>query len=84
MVALSSNGVLDQLADCFTADVARRVLAVSLDPQRQARIDELARKANDGELTDEERREYADSIEAMDLVGILKATARLALSRHPT
>ncbi|HEY2416133.1 MAG TPA: hypothetical protein VGI40_28080 [Pirellulaceae bacterium] len=86
MVAATSNGILDQvldpLADCLTPDVAKRILAVALEPRRQMRIDELAQKANDGLLTDEERREYADYVEAMDLIGILKATARLALSRH--
>jgi len=86
MVAASSTGILDQvldpLADCLTPEVASRILAVSLEPQRQLRIDELAQKANEGLLTEEERREYAEYVEAMDLVGILKATARLALSRH--
>jgi len=88
MVALNSNGVLDQvldpMADCLTPEVAKRILSVSLEPKRQTRIDELAEKANEGTLSEEERREYADYVEAMDVVGILKATARLALSRHPT
>jgi len=88
MVALTSNGVLDQVldpvADCLTPEVARRILSVALEPKRQLRIDELAQKANEGTLTDEERREYSDYVEAMDVVGILKATARLALSRQAT
>ncbi len=86
MVAASSTGILDQvldpLADCLTPEVATRILAVSLEPQRQFRINELAQKANEGLLSEEERREYAEYVEALDLVGILKATARLALSRH--
>jgi hypothetical protein len=86
MVAATSTGILDQvldpLADCLTPEVARRILAVSLEPTRQARIDELAAKSNEGLLSEDERREYAEYVEAMDLVGILKATARLALSRH--
>lgn len=86
MVAATSTGILDQvldpLADCLTPEVAQRILAVSLEPKRQLRINELAQKANEGLLTQEEQREYAEYVEAMDLVGILKATARLALSRH--
>jgi hypothetical protein len=86
MVAATSSGILDQvldpLADCLTPEVAQRILAVSLEPKRQVRIDELAQKANEGLLSEDERREYAEYVEAMDVVGILKATARLALSRH--
>jgi hypothetical protein len=86
MVAATSSGILDEvldpLANCLTPEVAKRLLAVTLEPKRQARIDELAQKANHGALSEDERREYADYIEALDLIGILKATARLALSRQ--
>jgi hypothetical protein len=41
----------------------------------------LAAKAGTGELTGTEREEYEEFIDAMDLVGILKAKARDALLR---
>jgi hypothetical protein len=76
------DSILDPFTDCFTPEVAARILAVRLDPRRQARIDELAVKANEGQLSEAEDREYAGYIEALDLVGIIKAKARLALTRQ--
>jgi hypothetical protein len=85
MAASAAHTVLEQifdsLADCITPDVARRIEEIHLDPQAQVRIDELARKANRGVLTDEERAQYEDFIEAMDLLGIFQAKARFALSQ---
>jgi hypothetical protein len=75
------NRVLDPFVDCFTLEVAQSILAVRLDPQLQARLDELAAKANEGLLTEAENDEYGGYIEALDLVAILKAKARAVLSR---
>src|SRR4051812_23693422 len=74
------NNILDPVTDCLTPEVAQKILAVRLDPRVQARLDELAEKANEGLLTDVEREEYALYIEALDLVAIVKAKARAALS----
>jgi hypothetical protein len=87
MVTASPTSILDQLLDplteCLTPDVARRIVAVSLDPDVQSQINDLAAKANEGTLTDDERTRYAEFIEAMDLVGIIKAKARLVLASRP-
>jgi hypothetical protein len=84
MVTASTSSILDQildpLAECLTPEVARRIVAVSLDPEMQSQIDELASKANDGSLSEEERIRYSEFIEAMDLVAIIKAKARLILA----
>ena len=45
-----------------------------------ARITQLAAKANEGELSPEERAEYEDYVEAVDLIGILKAKAGALLA----
>ena len=86
MVIASPKSVLDEildpLAECFTPDVARRIVAISLTPQKQARIDELAAKANEGLLSEAERLDYEAYIEALDLLGIVKAKARLALAQR--
>jgi hypothetical protein len=71
--------VLDPLAECFTPEVARRIVAISLDPAIQSQLDRLAEKANEGQLTEAERGEYAELIEALDILGILKAKARVSL-----
>ena len=75
------DDILDPVADCLTPDVARRLTQLRLNPATQARIDELAGKANEGLLTPDERAEYADIVEGLDFLGILKAQARSVMAR---
>jgi hypothetical protein len=46
------------------------------DPQLEARIEELARKSTEGELTEDERAEYAGYVRANKFVAILKRQAQ--------
>jgi hypothetical protein len=46
------------------------------------RLDRLAAKANEGQLTDDERQEYEEFVEGIDLMGILKARARTVLAQR--
>lgn len=46
------------------------------DPALQRRIEELASKSNEGELTEEERAEYAGYVRANKFVAILKRQAK--------
>ena len=73
--------ILDPLAECLTREVATRILEVRLDQDIQARVDQLAAKANEGGLTAEERVEYEAVIEKADLLGIFKSLARQVLAR---
>ena len=57
---------LDPVTDCLTPAVAERIVGVRVDPQTQTRLDELAEKANLGQLTEEEREEYTEYVEGMD------------------
>jgi hypothetical protein len=70
---------LRPLAACLTPEVAQRIVSLQLDAQSQARLDELAAKANEGQLTDDERQEYEEFVEGIDLMGILQARARTVL-----
>ena len=72
--------VLEPVARCFTPDVARQIVALRAAPTLQARLDELARKANEGELSEEEREQYEAYVEAIDLISILQAKARKMLA----
>ena len=73
---------LRPFAKCLTPEVAQRIVDLELDPHAQSRLDELATKANEGHLTDEERREYEEFVEGIDLMGILKTRARTVLVKH--
>jgi hypothetical protein len=73
--------VLEPVTDILTPDVAQGIADMRADPQLQARLDELASKANQGQLTDAERQEYADYVDAIDFIGIFQAKARAVLAR---
>ena len=75
--------ILEPVAECFTEPVARRLAELRADPQAQARIDALAEKANDGQLTADEEVEYKQLIDVIDLLSILQAKARAYLREHP-
>ena len=74
-----ADRMLQPVTDCFTPDVARRIVEARLDDETQFLIDDLARKANRGTLTEVERQQYAEFVEYIDLVGIIKAKARVLL-----
>lgn len=62
---------------------ADAVIGFQVDPDLQARIEELARKSTEGELTEDERAEYAGYVRANKFVAILKRQAQqIANSRH--
>ena len=62
---------------------ADAVISFQADPALQARIEELARKSTEGELTEDERAEYAGYVRANKFVAILKRQAQqIANSRH--
>src|SRR3712207_595030 len=68
--------ILDPVAQCFTPEVAQRVVDLRADPTVQARIEELADKCNEGTITPEELAEYDAYIHAMDVVAVLQKKAR--------
>ena len=72
--------VLEPVARCFTPDVARQIASLRADPALQARLDDLASKANEGELSEGEREQYEAYVEAIDLIAILQAKARKILA----
>lgn len=82
MVTNVADQMLEPIADCLTPEVAQRIVNAPISPQTQARIDELAVKANRGLLTPEEHAEYLEFVEYIDLVAIFKIKARQCLTRQ--
>jgi hypothetical protein len=76
--------LLDPVAEILTPEVARALVNLRAQPDVQARIDELAEKCNEGELTPVEQAEYGDIVEAIDFISILQAKARARLGRADT
>ena len=80
------TGLLDELLDplvgCFSRRVAQKLVALRADEKTQQRLNELAEKANEGELTEAEHQEYDFYVQAIDLIGVLQAKARRYLKNH--
>jgi hypothetical protein len=74
--------LLDPLARCLSAEGARELVRMRADRVAQARIDLLARKCNEGQLTPEEQNEYETYVHLGNMIAILKAKARLRLKRQ--
>lgn len=78
-----SPSVLDRLLEpitrCLNAESAKALAELRADAVAQARIDELAEKCTEGQLTSEERREYETYVHVGNLIAILQAKARLHL-----
>jgi hypothetical protein len=76
------NRVLDPLAHSLNREAATSILALRIDPEIQARAQVLAERANEGELTPEERDEYLSYVEAADLLAIFKLKAKRHLEAN--
>ncbi len=78
-----TTSVLDRLLDpisrCLTAESARALATMEADPVAQARIEELAEKCNEGQISAEERQEYETYVHVGNVLAILQAKARLHL-----
>jgi hypothetical protein len=90
MSKMSGSEILDAILEPVSAslneEAARKLIGLRANPKAQARIDKLARKCNEGQLTPEERDEYEAYVLAGDVVAILQAKARnllLTAGRFP-
>jgi hypothetical protein len=61
---------------------ADAVIGFRADPELLARIEELARRSTEGELTEDERAEYAGYVRANKFVAILKRQAQQIANSH--
>ena len=77
------NRLLDPIGRLLSPEVARKIVDYRFDAKAQTRIDKLARKCNEGELTDLERSEYETYVQAIDFIAILQAKARTLLKTTP-
>ncbi|HEY4311201.1 MAG TPA: hypothetical protein VGN12_17255 [Pirellulales bacterium] len=74
--AIHLDRLLQPQVNLLPADVASKVAALRADDATQQRIDYLAERANEGQLTTEESAEYAAYIQAIDVISVLQAKAR--------
>ena len=66
----------------LSTDQLRQMAHLPADSWLADRVDELAGKANEGHLTEEERAEYEAYIEANNLIAVLQAAAQFRLQHN--
>jgi len=79
--ATGLDGLLEPLSLRLDAESARRLVAFRIDPQVLARIEVLGDRANEGNLTADERSEDEAPINAADFISILRLKAQRHLAR---
>jgi hypothetical protein len=86
MTPIQQTAVLDRILDpvgrCMTPETARQLVSLRADPAAQARIEELADKNTEGELSDDERAEYETYVAANNFIAILQSKARAILAKN--
>ena len=83
---LSARYLVDITGRYYTTRQASLLDAAAsqADAETQARVDDLADKANEGTLSDQEKAEYRQLVEAFDIITILQAKARSLLDKQPS
>lgn len=71
---------LHPMADCLTPQSAARIASMKASDEVQNRIDELADKCNEGQLTPDERAEYEMFVWVGQYISGLQAKARRMLA----
>jgi hypothetical protein len=83
---MCATSILDRFFDPVTRILppvtAQQILDIRIDPELQSRLDALAEKANQGTLSAEEREQYEEFVEGLDLIAVFKLKARAALGRQ--
>lgn len=72
----------DPILGLFSVEQARRLVDYRGDESLQRRIEELAQKSNEGDLSDEEQAEYEGYVRANKFIAILQTKARRILNAH--
>ncbi len=71
----------DPILQFFTVKQAREIVNYKGDAKLRRRIEELAAKSNEGQLTDAQRAEYEGYLRANKFVALLQAKARKLLEK---
>lgn len=88
MVTTEAIPALDRLLEpvtrCLTLDALQQLANLHAYPDLQDRLESLADKSTEGELTADEREEYETYVHAIHVISILQAKARKRLAILPS
>ena len=74
--------IIEPQSGGFSNEHSRYILSLDFSSEQQARYAELAHKAQDGALTEEEETELDEFVTANALLTILQSKARISLRKH--
>ena len=74
------NQMLEPLTKDFGPETAKLFANIQATPEMVARLEVLAEKSNEGELSEAERSEYETYVRVGNLFAVLKAKGKKALS----
>jgi hypothetical protein len=74
--------MLEPLAAALNSEAAQNIVNLRIDPEIEKRVAVLAERANEGELTVDERDEYLSYVEAADVLAIFKLKVRRRLEAN--
>lgn len=87
MTTTEATPALDRLLDpvtrCLTPEALHRLAGLRADADLQERLETLADKNTEGQLTPAEREEYETYVRAISVISILQAKARKLLAGQP-
>jgi hypothetical protein len=74
--------LLDPVGRSLSVKAAEALVQLRADPELQARMEYLADRCTEGELSRNEKAEYEAFVSANNLIAILQAKARAVLARR--
>ena len=80
MSGATLDDLLDPISKCLDAESARRLVDLRVSEPIQHRVADLAQRANEGQLSPDERNEYEALVNAEDLISILRHKPQQHLS----
>jgi hypothetical protein len=72
--------MLEPLVEALTPDSARLLAQIQAKPAVQSRVDQLAEKCNEGNLSAEEQAEYEEYVRIGTILALIKAKAKRVLA----
>ena len=72
--------LLEPVSSALNTDAAKKLLKVRYNAKTQARVALLARKCNEGQLSEPERHEYELYVLTGEIVALLQAKSRSLLA----
>jgi hypothetical protein len=73
--------LLNPVRDVLTPEVAQAIADLRADEATQSRLDDLAERHHEGQLSAEELAEYQALVSGINLISVLQAKARSVLKR---